>query len=254
MLALDFDGVLCDGMKEYFQTAWRVYCKFWQPEDSTPPPGLAERFYRTRPVVETGWEMPLLLRALLLDTPETAILQDWATIAPQLAAQEGLSATNLAAAVDAVRDRWIAADVNSWLAEQEFYPGIIEQLRAWLATSMQVVIISTKEGRFIQALLRQHHVDFTKLQIFGKEVQRPKAQTLRELSTQVGSTETLWFVEDRLKTLQTIRKEPDLAAVKLFLADWGYNTQAERELAAHDSTIHLLSLPQFGQALAAWLP
>jgi 3-deoxy-D-manno-octulosonate 8-phosphate phosphatase KdsC-like HAD superfamily phosphatase len=24
-LALDFDGVLCDGLLEYFETAWRAY-------------------------------------------------------------------------------------------------------------------------------------------------------------------------------------------------------------------------------------
>ncbi|MCY7286501.1 MAG: HAD family hydrolase, partial [Cyanobacteria bacterium CAN_BIN43] len=33
LLALDFDGVLCNGLMEYFQTAWRVYCQIW----SHPP-------------------------------------------------------------------------------------------------------------------------------------------------------------------------------------------------------------------------
>ena len=30
VLALDFDGVLCNGLSEYFQTAWRTYSQFWQ--------------------------------------------------------------------------------------------------------------------------------------------------------------------------------------------------------------------------------
>jgi len=61
-------------------------------------------------------------------------------------------------------------------------------------------------------------------QIIGKESKRPKHQILREL---IGRTETplsLWFVEDRLKTLQLVHQQPDLDAVKLYLADWGYNT------------------------------
>ena len=30
ILALDFDGVICDGMAEYWQTAWRTYTQVWQ--------------------------------------------------------------------------------------------------------------------------------------------------------------------------------------------------------------------------------
>ncbi len=263
VLALDFDGVLCNGMKEYFQTAWRAYCNLWQPEDSTPPNGLAERFYRTRPVIETGWEMPLLVRSLLLNTPEADILLHWAAIANQQAATDGVAAAQLANEIDGVRDRWITTDVKSWLAEHEFYPGIIPQLQTWLTSPLEVIIISTKEGRFIQQLLQQHSVDFTKLKILGKEVKRSKPETLRSLlvesnraesnRAESNSTASIWFVEDRLQTLQAVCRQADLNEVKLFLAAWGYNTQAERDSTAHEPDIHLLSLQQFSQALTTWL-
>lgn len=258
VLALDFDGVLCNGMKEYFQTAWRAYCNLWQPEDSTPPNGLAERFYRTRPVIETGWEMPLLVRSLLLDTLEADILLNWAAIAKQQVTTDGVTAAQLANEIDEVRDRWITTDVKSWLAEHEFYPGIIPQLQTWLTSPLEVIIISTKEGRFIQQLLQQHSVDFTQLKILGKEVKRPKPETLRSLlaesnRAEPNSTGSIWFVEDRLQTLQAVCRQADLNDVKLFLADWGYNTQAERDSTAHEPDIHLLSLQQFSQALTTWL-
>jgi phosphoglycolate phosphatase-like HAD superfamily hydrolase len=257
VLALDFDGVLCNGMKEYFQTAWRAYCNIWKPEDSTPPDDLAARFYRTRPVIEMGWEMPLLVRSLLLGTSETDILLHWTAIAKQQAVTDGVTAAQLAAEIDSVRDRWITTDVKSWLAEQEFYPGIIPQLLTWLTTPLDVIIISTKEGRFIQQLLQQHNVDFTKLKILGKEVKRPKPETLRSLladynSTESDSTANIWFVEDRLQTLQDVRQQSDLNDVKLFLADWGYNTPAEKDTATHDPHIHLLSLQQFSQTFTRW--
>ena len=258
VLALDFDGVLCNGMKEYFHTAWHAYCNLWQPDSSTPPDGLADRFYRTRPVVETGWEMPLLLRSLLLGTAEADILLHWSTIAQQQAAADHVEPTKLAAEVDGVRDRWIKQDVDSWLAEQTFYPGIIPQLQAWLTSPTQIVIISTKEGRFIQQLLKQQAVDVTKLQIFGKEVKRSKPETLRSLLAEHNSAArdraaTFWFVEDRLQTLQAVRQQADLSDVNLFLADWGYNTQAERDSVAHEPRIHLLSLLQLSQDWTAWL-
>ncbi|MHC5726941.1 MAG: HAD family hydrolase, partial [Nostoc sp.] len=29
ILALDFDGVICDGLIEYFEVSWRTYCQIW---------------------------------------------------------------------------------------------------------------------------------------------------------------------------------------------------------------------------------
>lgn len=253
VLALDFDGVLCDGLKEYFITAWKAYYNIWQPENPTPPPGLAESFYRLRPVVETGWEMPVVLRAVLQGVTETAILQDWSTIAQQIVNQEKLSPAELVAQVDGTRDQWIATDVDSWLAEHRFYPGVCDRLQSILQTEISVAIISTKEGRFIRQLLEQQGIDLTDLQLFGKEVQRPKGDILLELKQVFGPDAVFWFVEDRLKTLQGIQKRLELADVELFLADWGYNTPRDREQAAHDPLIHLISLEQFAQDFSAWL-
>lgn len=246
ILALDFDGVVCDGLIEYFQTAWRTYCQIWSPADTTPPSGLAEQFYRLRPVIETGWEMPVLLRSLLLNTPETEILENWPAIAQQQITEDNLKASEIADRVDRVRDEWIAADLEGWLAQHRFYPGIIPLLQRSLQSSIHLVIITTKEGRFVRQLLQQQGVDLPTAQIYGKEVKRPKAETLRMLYQQFSSnTEqpvSIWFVEDRLKTLQAIQKQPDLSEIKLYLADWGYNTESERAIAHNDMQIWLLSL------------
>ena len=43
VLALDFDGVLCDGMREYFETSRRTYAKAW-PEEPAPGEDLLPRF------------------------------------------------------------------------------------------------------------------------------------------------------------------------------------------------------------------
>ncbi|MBM0741253.1 HAD family hydrolase [Phormidium sp. CLA17] len=253
VLALDFDGVLCDGLREYFKTAWQAYCNLWQPTSLVPPDGLAASFYRLRPVVETGWEMPLLLHALLQGVSEAAVLHDWVAIAQRLVITEQLDPAMLIAEVDGTRDQWIASDVNSWLAEHRFYPGVCDRLKATLDSDTQVAIISTKEGRFIQQLLEQQGIDLTDLQLFGKEVKRPKSEILLELMQVFGNDATFWFVEDRFKTLQSIAKKPELDTVQLFLANWGYNTSREREQAANDSRIRLISLDQFTLDFARWL-
>jgi phosphoglycolate phosphatase-like HAD superfamily hydrolase len=253
ILALDFDGVLCDGMQEYFATAWTAYCRIWQPASDIPPEGLADVFARLRPVIETGWEMPLVIWATLQGTPEQAILADWPAIAQQLLTEQNLDAATMAATLDGSRDEWIAKDLLGWLAKHRFYPGVLARLQQALSEKIRVVIISTKEGRFIKTLLQQGGLEPGAIEILGKEVKRPKHQTLRELLHANGAQTPIWFVEDRFKTLQGVEQHTDLANIQLFLADWGYNTAPERADAVSSSRIHLISLNHFGQDFPAWL-
>jgi phosphoglycolate phosphatase-like HAD superfamily hydrolase len=262
ILALDFDGVLCDGMLEYFQTAWRTYCQIWKPESQTPPDDLAQSFYRLRPVVETGWEMPILLRARLLGISEEKILQDWPIIALEIIESEQLEAAEVGKKLDAVRDEWIKADLDSWLELHRFYPGVIERMHEILSTvttsreetPTQLFIVTTKEGRFVKQLLQQQGIQLSEEKIIGKETKRPKYQTLRQLIEACTSEGVrLWFVEDRLKTLQLVQQQANLNDVRLFLADWGYNTTAQQESARKDSRIQLLSLSQFVQDFSVWV-
>lgn len=253
ILALDFDGVICDGLIEYFQTAWRTYCQIWKPSLPTPPADLDASFYRLRPVIETGWEMPVLIRALVLGITEARISQDWVALAQQLLKEANLTAADIGTKLDQLRDEWIASDLAGWLSLHRFYAGVVEKMRSLQDIPVQPVIVTTKEGRFVSQLLQQQGVQFPEQSIIGKESKRPKHQILKELlKRRTGTPPILWFVEDRLKTLQSVQQQPDLDVVKLYLADWGYNTPTERESAHHDPQIQVLSLSQFVQDFSAW--
>ncbi len=256
IVALDFDGVICDGLVEYFQTAWKAYCRIWNPTPQTPPRGLAERFYPLRPVVETGWEMPVLLRSLLLGSTDEEILSDWQAIAHQRIEVEAINSKVFAQAVDGVRDEWIQSDVEDWLTQHSFYPGVLNRLQHLFSDNIETFIISTKEGRFIQRLLRQNQIDMPQNRIYGKEVRQPKHETLRQLTTKFqtehGRLPTIHFVEDRLKTLYSVESQPDLGHVSLYLADWGYNTEGERTAAREHSRIRPISLETFAQDNEFW--
>jgi len=253
ILALDFDGVICDGLIEYFEVAWRTYCQIWSPTNDTPPDDLALRFYRLRPVIETGWEMPVLIKALVDGISDEKILHEWVSIAPKLLLDDNLQPKEIGTKLDNQRDEWITTDLDGWLSLHRFYPGVIEKIKLTLDSGVKLYIVTTKEGRFVQQLLRQEGINLPPQSIFGKEVKRPKYEIIRELIQAAGNNQvSLWFVEDRFKTLQLVQQQPDLEDVKLFLADWGYNTQAERETAQNDPRIQLLSLSQFAKDFSAW--
>lgn len=250
-LALDFDGVLCNGLREYFLTTWRAYCRIWPTSTFEPPPELTEHFYHLRPVIETGWEMPVLLRAILQGFSESQVLTDWTSIRDRIIAGEDLNRKSLSQQVDGVRDHWIAEDLQSWLALHEFYPGVITQLQTLLSQDLEIVIISTKESRFIHTLLTDAGVELPRNRIYGKDCRRPKYETLRLLTPQVPSP--IWFVEDRLAALEQVKQQTDLVDVGLFLATWGYNTARDRTLAHPSQRIHLLGLESFCQSLSTWM-
>jgi phosphoglycolate phosphatase-like HAD superfamily hydrolase len=243
LIAFDFDGVICDGLREYFQTSRRVYCEVWQ-DDRSDSDDWAEAFYRLRPVVESGWEMPLLIRALAIGLPEDELFANWESIAQDLLAESNWTAKQLGQQVDRTRDAWIAEDLAGWLDLHRFYPGVLDRLRALLADRQcHAVIITTKEGRFVEQLLGRAGLSFPADRIYGKAIGQPKYQTLAQIMAAQGiAGRSVQFIEDRLKALELVAAQPDLDTVQLILADWGYNTASERQSAIDSGRIQLLSL------------
>ncbi len=253
ILALDFDGVLCDGMREYFETAWRAYRRLRPSVAPEPARGLFDSFARLRALVESGWEMPLVIHALLAGADESELLSGWR---PEAWLSElGVPRDTIAAELDSVRDEWIAADEAGWLDHHRFYPGVIERVRRVAGGPTRVAVVTTKEGRFALKLLRRQGVPLDPEDVSGKEARRPKREILKALVARhaAGDAARLWFVEDRLKTLEDAARDPALDGAGLFLAEWGYNTPADREAARRDARIVSLSLAQFAQDFPVWL-
>lgn len=254
LLALDFDGVICDTVHEGCRSAWQVCRDFTPLDGDAPPPELAARFVRLRPVLEHGWEFPVLVLAILEGIPEATIRAEFQTACRQRILEKyGVTPRELAHRFDTVRDRTIARSLDEWLAGQALYPGMAARLRTCLADGVTLYVITTKEGRFAHTLLETNGVSLPLAQVWGKEQARPKPELLRVLSRDLGLPyRDIWFVEDRLKTLQAVRAEADLAEVGLFLAAWGYVLPADVEAAGRDPRIVPIGLERFAQDFAAW--
>jgi phosphoglycolate phosphatase-like HAD superfamily hydrolase len=256
LLALDFDGVLCDSVHEAFRSGWEVCRELGMAKTEKPPADLAAAFVRIRPVLEFGWEFPALVCALLDGVPEEALRQSFqATWRPRTLERHGLTREELMRRFDAVRDRAISADLDAWLADQGLYPGVADRLRTALQDGVLAFVITTKEGRFAHRLLAVHGVDFPADQVWGKEQARPKPELLRTLIARYKLEPAgVWFVEDRLETLRAVERERELDQVSLFFATWGYTLPAEIAEAKADRRIAPLTLPQFCRDFAAWRP
>jgi phosphoglycolate phosphatase-like HAD superfamily hydrolase len=261
LLVLDFDGVVCDGMGEFCESAARA----WESLNISTLPAsrrdeLQARFARLRPVVEAGWEMAILPAIIATtDAAQDVELHDparWAEVRDAHVTRHGLARDALARALDTARDIWCREDHDGWLRCHRFYPGIGDWLKRLLDEGHLVYILSTKEKRFLDDLLAWQEVPLPPDRIIGKaSPRRAKWEVIQALAARHGLSpdgQGVWFVEDRFATLLEFRSPAaHLAAARLFLAEWGYVFPHEVE-SARAAGIPTLTLAQATGPFAAW--
>jgi len=245
VVALDFDGVLCDSAPETGLTAWRAGRQVW-PDWRTPrpPAPVLERFIALRPLLETGYQSVPLMRLAWEGVGAADLAGGFEGRVDAVIAAAGMTRGAMVELFGATRDAWIAEDLPGWLAAHRFYPGVVEALRRAEGTSA-VRILSTKQERFIRQLLAGAEVRIPQACIYGLEAGKSKRAILRDVLREAGGGGGACFVEDRLDTLLPLADDPALADVRLCLAAWGYNTAAERQRARDGGRIALLELADF---------
>jgi phosphoglycolate phosphatase-like HAD superfamily hydrolase len=244
LLVFDFDGVLVDGMPEYW---WAARAAVLELDPSLDLPDHApEGFGRLRPLIHKGWEMVLVAAELVrpgFDLP--AWLSDYDQALTQALAARGWSPPRLQQVLETVRAEGIVRDRSGWLARHRFFPGVVERLQALDGEASGWMVLTTKGAAFARELLQAAGLE--PLALFGHEA-GSKPAVLARLVLQHQAP--IWFVEDRRATLEAVRAQPELDPVRCFLVSWGY-------LGPSDSLdlperITLLSADAFAGPLAGW--
>ncbi|MCX5941210.1 MAG: HAD family hydrolase [Cyanobium sp. LacPavin_0818_WC50_MAG_67_9] len=243
LLVFDFDGVLVDGMPEYWwsarEAALQLAPALRLPEEA--PAGFAQ----LRPLIHKGWEMVLMAAELgRADLDLEALLADYDGALPRALARWGWAADSLQRQLEQVRSTALATDPAAWLARHRLYPGVKERLDRLAREGAEWAVLTTKGAAFASRLLAAAGLEPRAL--FGHE-QGSKPEVLRTL---LAEERPLWFIEDRRPTLETVRADPQLAAVRCFLVSWGY--LGPRDGEGLPPTIAWLTPERFAAPLAQW--
>ena len=244
LLVFDFDGVLVDGMAEYWWSA-RAAALTLRPQcqlASDAPAG----FRLLRPLIHKGWEM--VLAALELSRPDldlAAFLADYDGHLTAALQRWHLNLEALQSSLETLRSEAIRHDPASWLALHHPYPGMPERLRQLAAEGSDWLVLTTKGGAFARELLQAYGLE--PRAVYGHE-QGSKPEVLLQLSAEQPAP--LWFVEDRRPTLETVRRTAGLEAVRCFLVSWGYLGPGDADNLP--AGITLLEPPAFARPLQEW--
>lgn len=258
LLVFDFDGVLVDGMPEYWWSARRTALRLCQ-EAGVNAPALAlpeegpPAFARLRPLIHKGWEMVLMAAELgRADTDVEAILRDYPGALARAEERWGWSPAAIQELLETVRREALASDRAAWLGRHRFYPGVGDRLRRLEREGAAWVVLTTKGGAFTAELLAA--ADLHPAALYGHEA-GTKPEVLGRLLQPSPEAEPrpVWFVEDRRPTLELVRRTAGLEAVRCLLASWGYLAPGDGEGLA-ERGIDWLTPDTFQTPLAEWPP
>ncbi len=241
---LDFDGVICDSAYENAATAWRVCHRLWPADFAAQdvPDEDARKFCAVRPYLETGWQSIVMTWALYHHLPQEQFTTKLDASVQALLEQMRYDKATLLELFRNERKQWLETSPASWLALHSFYPGVATAF-AQLQTQCEVRILTTKETRFVRELFAFANIAIDDAKILGLDRIVNKQQSLNEF-LQSGSFRQVSFIEDRYETLRKCIANPALTSLRLFLAGWGYNTDAQRDAACTSERITLLQNPR----------
>jgi len=227
VLALDFDGVICNSAEEVLQTAlgtWSVL----NPDSNLPrrfdeDPDVRRSFERLVPLGNRAEDFGVALHILSgnldvrtqdeYDRIRTGLGLEWLEQFHHEFYQ--------------TRSRLRTDNLNRWLAFHREYPAFTALLERH-QNDTTLAIATAKDGDSVRLLLRHFKIDhlFSDELILDKETGLAKTTHLKVLADRLNcDLGLITFVDDKLNHLQATAP----LGVRGVLASWGHNTPREHE-------------------------
>lgn len=242
LYALDFDGVICNSAVETALTGWLAAQSLWADLEGLPLNNKQiQQFTTIRPCLEFGYEAILIVRLLHDNVSLNINCQNYSETIHSLITGNSFNIEVLKALFGETRDSQIQQNEKDWLASNPLFTNIKEKLQ--MLKQKDWVIVTTKQERFVHAILAANDINLDKNLIFGLDRKLSKQTVLQNLLDE-NPNRTITFIEDRLPTLTAVQDNPQLDSINLQLVDWGYNTESERKIAK-EKEIEVISTKDF---------
>jgi len=240
----DFDGVIVDGMQEYWRSSLLACERYLNSPyitiDQKLYQGVPNSFKEIRPWVKYGWEMILIVHEIvktenpLKSDNKDDFINNYHQNCQRILNENSWIAEDIQKMLDKSRKYQIDKDFKSWGDLHIPFFEIINFMKELSKRGIKTGVITTKGKIFAEKILKQ-------LNIFPEFIFGYESGTKIKIAEKLTQTyEILGFIEDRKKTLTDIKQNSETAHIPCFLADWGYLKGSDRYNLSND--IKLLKL------------
>ena len=252
LLLFDFDGVIVDGMNEYWNSALLACEKYLNSTDIFIDHNLYKQvsntFIEMRPWVKYGWEMLIIVHEIIkrenpLNNNNKINFQNrYHQKCEEILLNNSWVSEDLQKYLDKSRKNQIDQDFDSWVNLHKPFYEVIDFIERIKKNKIKSGIITTKGKVFAEKILE-------KLNIFPELVFGYESGTKVEIASKLSNDyDIIGFIEDRKKTLVDIKQNNQTKNIPCYLADWGYLKKPDRNNLPYE--IKLLKLKDLEQLVA----
>jgi phosphoglycolate phosphatase-like HAD superfamily hydrolase len=242
VLALDFDGVICDSAREVFRVGLSTYLGFHPDSPLAERLGAAARsgvqsnriyqqFLDLCPLGNRAEDFGVALRAIdcqIKIKDQAAYDRFYESLDPQW-----LEAFHVRFYEE--RNALREGDPDGWLEMQAPFTEFTDLLPR-ISEHVRLAVVTAKDGRSVRVLLKQFGIDslFLPELILDKDTGVHKINHLKTLQSRAAVPfDRITFVDDKVNHLFRVAE----LGVQLILAGWGLNGEREHSLAREDGIV-----------------
>ncbi len=249
LFLFDFDGVIVDGMNEYWHSALLACEKYLNSPDILIDHNIykevSNTFIEMRPWIKYGWEMLIIVHEItkrensLNNNNKINFQNKYHQNCKKILLKNSWISEDLQKCLDKSRKYQIEKDFDSWVKLHKPFYEVIDFIERIKKYKIKSGIITTKGKVFAEKILE-------KLNIFPEFVFGYESGTKVEIAAQLTNEyEIMGFIEDRKKTLVDIKQNSYVRHIPCYLADWGYLKKTDRNNLPYE--IKLLKLKDLEQ-------
>ena len=253
LLVLDFDGVIVDGIEEYWASSRQTCLNIVSSQEKETiflPNEIPENFKDLRPWVHHGWEMVVLAIECSDQTSQLNLQgidkfsKNYSKECSSALNRRGWNPSQLQEALNQTRRESISNNFNQWLSYHQPFSSVVKRLQTIDQEGIEFAVLTTKSIEFTKKLLNSFGLK-PKL-IFGHE-SGSKIDVLNQL---LQTRIIHGFIEDRRTTLEKVLEDPKLKSIPCYLASWGYLKPQDKNNLP--SGIKLLNSDTLREPISKW--
>ena len=237
LLAIDFDGVICQSTDECMVTAYNAWCNYNGSDTffsivEDIPTKEAEFFRAYRGYVRSGGEYYILMR-MLSENRAISGQQHF----DELARQWHAACTAFSSIFYKCRQSLMRQNIGNWVALHYVFPEVLHRIKSRIDNGL-TYIITMKDRNSVDTILTDKGLIVPEEKVFDKDSFPTKVAALEHLANKHGVPHAnVRFLDDNVTHLL----DPLAQGFDVYLADWGFHTNDQLKLV-QNTTIKILKL------------